>query len=80
MVDNRKAKGVCKMGLSCPVKKDKQFNIVWKLQTTEKENVLEKSLLIIERLCPKFVNKMPKIEYEDVLVFQRTKSRSDGAV
>jgi len=67
--DCRKAKGVCKLGLSCLVKKDKQFDIVWGLG--KEEDNLQKTLQIIEKLCPKFVNTMPKIEVEDVLIFEK---------
>jgi DNA modification methylase len=68
--DNRKSKNKCKLGFKCPVKIDDQmFN---ELFTTKKpEEIFAKCQQIIEKLCPKFINTMPKIEFEDVLIFQK---------
>ncbi len=67
--DNRKgSKGKCKLGLTCPVKLTDDLVATLLPMTTEE---LEKTIEIIEQKCPNFINTMPKIEYEDVLVFEK---------
>ena len=64
-----KDKPICKLGYTCPVDTSWQLQIALALQGVE-DNV-EKAIQAAERLCPYFINTVPKVEHEDVLVFEK---------
>lgn len=66
--DHRKGKRKCKLGLKCPVvltEKDQLF-----LDLFEGKVNTEEGKQICEKRCPKFINTMPTIDFEDILVFR----------
>jgi len=69
--DNRKGSKTnpkCKLGLKCPVKIDKAI-IAMLLPMDTEERI--KTIEIIEKLCPHFINTMPKLDKEDILIFSK---------
>jgi len=52
----------CKLGLVCPVKQAQQLDLI-EGRTAETK--------IVEELCPHYINTMPELKQEDILVFRK---------
>lgn len=74
--DHRKGSGEdirCELGLECPAELSDTH--LWDLLRNREDNVeyAKKVKRRIEKRCPQFINTMPKIEFEDVLIFTKTR-------
>ena len=57
----------CELGLECPIKEKEVATYLLGLEPEARQEAVE----VVEKLCPQFINSSPKLEYEDVLVFQK---------